>query len=99
MLPGDSWGESMTWQTTLLRHAPGTAEELAEAERTAEWFLAAFRDEDYTAQTAVQNGLASVADSEMVIGRNEIAVQYAHDTVRRLMAGEPVHGAREWLGR
>ncbi|MCX8527807.1 MAG: hypothetical protein ORN20_06670, partial [Candidatus Nanopelagicales bacterium] len=44
-------------------------------------------------------GLAAVADSEMVIGRNEIAVQYAHDTVRRLMAGEPVHGPREWLGR
>jgi len=99
MLPGDSWGESMTWQTTLLRHAPGTAEEIAEAERTADWFFAAFRDEDYTAQTLVQNELASVADSDMVIGPNEIGVQSAHDTVRRLMAGESVHGAREWLGR
>ena len=80
-------------------YLPVTPEEIAEAERTAEWFFAAFRDEDYAAQTQVQNGLASVADSELVIGRNEIAVQYAHDTVRRLMAGESVHGPREWLGR
>ena len=97
MLPGDSWGESMTWQTTLLRHAPESAEELAEAERTAEWFFAAFRDEDYTAQGQVQAGLDSVAGSQMVIGRNEIAVQYAHDTLERLMSGESVHGPRAWL--
>ncbi len=99
MLPGDSWGESMTWQTTLLRHPPQSAEELAEAERTAEWFFAAFRDEDYTAQGRVQAGLASADGTEMVIGRNEIAVQYTHDTIERLLAGQPVHGPREWLGR
>ena len=94
MLPGDSWGESMTWQTTLLRTPPQTPEEIAEAAKTAEWFFAAFRDEDYTAQTDVQNGLESIADKHMIIGRNEIAVQHAHETVRRLLAGEPVHGAR-----
>ncbi len=94
ILPGDSWGESMTWQATLLRTPPQTAEELAEAEKTAEWFFAAFRDEDYTAQTDVQNGLASLADKHMIIGRNEIAVQHAHESVRRLLAGEPVHGPR-----
>lgn len=91
MLPGDSWGESMTWQTTLLRTPPQTPEELAEAERTADWFFAAFRDEDYTAQTDVQNGLQSVPDGHMIIGRNEIAVQYAHDSLGRLLAGEDVH--------
>lgn len=94
MLPGDSWGESMTWQTTLLRTPPQTPEEISEAEKTAEWFFAAFRDEDYTAQTDVQNGLASLADRNMIIGRNEIAVQHAHETLRRLLAGEPVHGDR-----
>lgn len=94
MLPGDSWGESMTWQTTLLRTPPQTPEEFLEAEKTAEWFFAAFRDEDYTAQTDVQNGLASLADKHMIIGRNEIAVQHAHETIRRLLAGEPVNEPR-----
>lgn len=91
MLPGDTWGESMTWQTTLLRTPPQTPEEFEEAARTAEWFFAAFRDEDYAAQTAVQNGLASNPEGHMIIGRNEIAVQHAHESLRRLMAGEPVH--------
>lgn len=94
ILPADSWGESMTWQTTLMRHAPETAEELAEAEKTADWFFAAFRDEDYTAQQLVQDGLASAAGSSMIIGRNEIAVQHAHESVRRLMNKESVHGPR-----
>ena len=90
ILPADSWGESMTWQTTLMRRAPETAAELEEAEKTADWFFAAFRDEDYTAQQLVQDGLASLADKHMVIGRNEIAVQHAHESVRRLMNGESV---------
>ena len=94
ILPGDSWGESMTWQTTLMRRAPETAAELEEAEKTADWFFAAFRDEDYAAQQLVQDGLASLADKHMIIGRNEIAVQHAHESVRRLMNGEPVHGPR-----
>jgi len=94
MLPGDSWGESMTWQTTLLRTPPQTPEEISEAAKTAEWFFAAFRDEDYTAQTDVQNGLESIADKHMIIGRNEIAVQHAHESVRRLLAGESVHDPR-----
>jgi phenylpropionate dioxygenase-like ring-hydroxylating dioxygenase large terminal subunit len=94
ILPGDSWGESNTWQTTLMRRAPETAAELEEAEKTADWFFAAFRDEDYTAQQLVQDGLASLADKHMVIGRNEIAVQHAHESVRRLMAGESVHEPR-----
>ena len=66
ILPGDSWGESMTWQATLLRTPPQTAEELLEAEKTAEWFFAAFRDEDYTAQ---QRGA----------GRAGVAGGQAHD--------------------
>jgi phenylpropionate dioxygenase-like ring-hydroxylating dioxygenase large terminal subunit len=90
ILPADSWGESMTWQTTLMRRAPETAAELEEAEKTADWFFAAFRDEDYTAQQLVQDGLPSLADKHMVIGRNEIAVQHAHESVRRLMNGESV---------
>ena len=94
MLPGDAWGESMTWQTTLLRTPPQTPDEMIEAEKTAEWFFAAFRDEDYTAQTAVQEGLQSIPDQHMIIGRNEVAVQYAHDTLERLLDGRPVHGDR-----
>jgi phenylpropionate dioxygenase-like ring-hydroxylating dioxygenase large terminal subunit len=90
ILPADSWGESMTWQTTLMRRAPETAAELEEAEKTADWVFAAFRDEDYTAQQLVQDGLPSLADKHMVIGRNEIAVQHAHESVRRLMNGESV---------
>ena len=94
MLPGDSWAESMTRQTVLLRHAPQTPEELHEAERTADWFYAAFRDEDYTAQTEVMNGLSSIADKEMFIGRNEPGVQHVHETIDRLLRGESAHGER-----
>ena len=94
MLPGDTWDTSMTWQTTLLRHSPQTAAEIEEAEKTAEWFYAAFRDEDYAAQTEVMNGLQSNPNGHMIIGRNEIAVQYTHDTIQRLMDGRPVHGER-----
>lgn len=91
MLPGDSWGESHTWQTTLLRTPPQTPEQFEEAAKTADWFFAAFRDEDYTAQTDVQNGLQSMPGKSMIIGRNEIAVQHAHEALRRLMEGESVH--------
>lgn len=92
MLPGDSWGESHTWQTTLLRTPPQTPEQFEEAAKTADWFFAAFRDEDYTAQTDVQNGLQSMPGKSMIIGRNEIAVQHAHRALDRLLAGESVHG-------
>lgn len=92
MLPGDSWAESMTRQTVLLRHAPQTPEELLEAERTADWFYAAFRDEDYTAQTEVMNGLSSLADKDMLIGRNEPGVQHVHESIDRLLrAGAQSH--------
>ena len=94
MLPGDSWGESHTWQTTLLRTPPQTPEQFIEAEKTAEWFFAAFRDEDYTAQTDVQNGLQSMPNGHMIIGRNEISVQHAHDSLQRLLDGRPVHEDR-----
>jgi len=90
MLPGDSWGESMTWQTTLLRTPPQTPEEIEEAAKTADWFFAAFRDEDYTAQTEVQNGLATIPDQHMTIGRNEPAVQHAHVVLSRLLEGTPI---------
>ena len=79
---------------TIPRPLPLKPEKLVEPDTPAEWFFAVFRDEDYTAQTDVQNGLGSLADKHMIIGRNEIAVQHAHESVRRLLAGEPVHGSR-----
>jgi phenylpropionate dioxygenase-like ring-hydroxylating dioxygenase large terminal subunit len=91
MLPGDTWAESMTRQTTLLRTRPETAEEILEAERTADWFFAAFRDEDYTAQADVMNGLSSLADKDMIIGRNEPGVQHVHESIDRLLRGDSVH--------
>ena len=84
----------MTRQTVLLRKAPQTPEEMLEAERTADWFYAAFRDEDYTAQTEVMNGLSSLADKDMLIGRNEPGVQHVHETIDRLLRGESVHSPR-----
>ena len=65
-----------------------------EAERTADWFYAAFRDEDYTAQTEVMNGLSSLADEQMLIGRNEPGVQHVHETIDRMLRGESAHGER-----
>jgi hypothetical protein len=81
----------MTRQTVLLRHAPQTPEELLEAERTADWFYAAFRDEDYSAQAEVMNGLSSLADKEMIIGRNEPGVQHVHETIDRILRGDSPH--------
>ena len=85
---GQHWNTNPEDPTATREQPP---EEFLEAEKTAEWFFAAFRDEDYTAQTDVQNGLASLADKHMIIGRNEIAVQHAQETINRLLAGEPVN--------
>ncbi len=85
MLPGDSWELSMTQQTLLMRHAPVDEDERETAQVASDFFYNAFRDEDYTAQFQVQQGLASVPDESHIFGRNEPAVQHFHRTLDSLM--------------
>jgi nitrite reductase/ring-hydroxylating ferredoxin subunit len=86
MLPGDSWELSMTQQTLLVRHEPHDEAERFSAQTASDFFYNAFKDEDYTAQFQVQQGLASVPDESHVFGRNEPAVQHFHRTLDSLMA-------------
>jgi len=85
MLPGDDWAHSMTQQTLLMRHEPVDEAERLNAQTASDFFYNAFRDEDYTAQYEVQQGLASVPDESHIFGRNEPAVQAFHRTLDGLM--------------
>jgi nitrite reductase/ring-hydroxylating ferredoxin subunit len=86
MLPGSDWASSITQQTLLLRQPPRDDAEQAAAQASSDFFYGAFKDEDYTAQFAVQQGLASVANESHLFGRNEPAVQHFHRTLDELMA-------------
>jgi nitrite reductase/ring-hydroxylating ferredoxin subunit len=86
MLPGDSWELSMTQQTLLMRHEPHGEAERLQAQTASDFFYNAFKDEDYTAQFQVQQGLASVPEESHIFGRNEPAVQHFHRTLDGLMA-------------
>jgi len=86
MLPGDSWELSMTQQTLLMRHEPYDDAERANARTASDFFYDAFKDEDYTAQFQVQQGLSSVPDESHIFGRNEPGVQHFHRHLDRLMS-------------
>jgi hypothetical protein len=46
-----------------------------------DWFYDVVRDEDYAAQTAVEQTLPSLAGTDLLFGRNEPGVQHFHRTL------------------
>ena len=60
------------------------------AEAFSDLTLRAVRDEDYALVQTVQEALASGANDDFLLGRNEPAVQHYHEMVQRLTAGTPV---------
>jgi phenylpropionate dioxygenase-like ring-hydroxylating dioxygenase large terminal subunit len=86
MLPGPDWGSSITQQTLLMRHEPRDEAERMIAQASSDFFYNAVRDEDYTAQQQVQEGLPSVAGESQLFGRNEPGVQHFHRSLAELMA-------------
>lgn len=86
MLPGPDWGSSITQQTLLMRHEPRDDAERMIAQASSDFFYNAVRDEDYTAQQQVQEGLPSVAGESQLFGRNEPGVQHFHRSLAELMA-------------
>lgn len=85
MLPGDSWEHTRTEQMMLLRQEPADEAEALNAQVATDFFYAAFRDEDYTAQTDVMRGLDSMANEEFIFGRNEPGVQHVHRTLAKFL--------------
>lgn len=85
VLPGRSVTESRTQQLILLREAPQTEEEVKSADQARDWFHDVVLDEDYLTGEGVQRGLAALAETDYVFGRNEPGVQHFHRVLNELM--------------
>jgi phenylpropionate dioxygenase-like ring-hydroxylating dioxygenase large terminal subunit len=86
VFPGPTPDTTVTRQTVLCAHAPGTDEERAAAETFSAMTLQAVQDEDYRIGAGIQAAIRSGANTEFLFGRNEPAVQHYHRWVARLSA-------------
>lgn len=84
VLPGATVGESMTEQRVLTRK-PVTDENRADLEVFRDFFYDVTYEEDYLTGYGVQTGVRHLAGKTQIYGRNEPGVQYAHQTINRLM--------------
>ena len=91
VLPGATVGESMTEQRVLTRK-PVTDENRADLEVFRDFFYDVTYEEDYLTGYGVQKGVRNLAGTTQIYGRNEPGVQYAHQTINRLMAENRIEG-------
>jgi phenylpropionate dioxygenase-like ring-hydroxylating dioxygenase large terminal subunit len=87
--PGPTHDRSRTLQTIIRRHPPAGEEEQRRAERGAAFLYRVVEDEDYATGLGIQRALASGANTEFVIGRNEVGLQRFHRTVAEHLARSP----------
>lgn len=87
--PGPTHDRSRTLQTIVRRHPPASEEEQRRAERGAAFLFRVVEDEDYATGLGIQRALASGANTEFVIGRNEVGLQRFHRTVAEHLAQPP----------
>ncbi|WP_322747102.1 MULTISPECIES: aromatic ring-hydroxylating dioxygenase subunit alpha [unclassified Frankia] len=96
VLPGRTPEESRTQQVILLRRPPADDEERRAADVTRDWFHDVVRDEDYSTGFGVARGLAALAGTDFVFGRNEPGVQHFHRVIDRFLdeggTAQPGHG-------
>ena len=81
LMPGPTPDRSKTIQSFVYAELPETEKERAQADRTIEILHGAVRDEDYPTVAGVQQGMASGAVKEIILGRNEVGNQRMHDWV------------------
>jgi len=84
VLPTTKVGESMTEQRVLTR-TPVTDENRHDLEVFRDFFYDVTYEEDYITGYGVQTGVGNLAGTTQIYGRNEPGVQYAHQTINRLM--------------
>jgi nitrite reductase/ring-hydroxylating ferredoxin subunit len=84
ILPGDCATRSVTIQTILTGKKPESEEESTAAEAFRDMAYNAVEAEDYPIGFSIQSGLASGANANFVIGRNEPGLQHYHTTVAKL---------------
>ncbi len=85
IFPGPTPDTTITRQSILAANEPTTADEVAATENFSAMILQAVRDEDYAIGLGIQRALASGANSEILFGRNEPAVQNYHRWVAHFM--------------
>ncbi len=74
----------MTEQRVLTRK-PVTEENREDLEVFRDFFYDVTYEEDYLTGYGVQKGVKNLAGTTQLYGRNEPGVQYAHQTINRLM--------------
>jgi nitrite reductase/ring-hydroxylating ferredoxin subunit len=88
VLPGHTVATSTTLQTVLTRNPVRSRLDSAVARKFRGLMLKVARDEDYPTVLALQEGLASGANTHFLLGRNEVAVQHFHHWLHRLTGRE-----------
>ncbi|MCX6433762.1 MAG: aromatic ring-hydroxylating dioxygenase subunit alpha [Actinobacteria bacterium] len=83
-LPTGKVDESITEHRIVVRHAINETVQ-HDLEVMRDWFYDVVYNEDYLTQYGVQKGVAATGGHTQVFGRNEIGVQYLHQTINRLI--------------
>lgn len=85
IMPGTKIDESRTVQIILTKTPVETNEHRKVADAYADMMLRGTRDEDYGVAYGAQASLASGANSELVFGRNELALHHQHLWLNRMV--------------
>ncbi|MGI5212774.1 aromatic ring-hydroxylating oxygenase subunit alpha [Plantactinospora sp. CA-290183] len=85
ILPGTRIDESKTVQIILTKHPVESPEQFKMADAYTDMMLRGTRDEDYTVAYGAQASLGSGANSHLIFGRNELALQHQHTWLNRLV--------------
>jgi len=91
VLPTTSVDASVTEQRVFTR-TPVTDENRADLEVFRDFFYDVTYGEDYITGYGVQKGVKAVPGTTQLYGRNEPGVQYAHQTINRIMKENHVEG-------
>ncbi len=84
-LPTTKVGETMTEQRIVVRKPIDDDTERHDLEIMRDWFYDVTYGEDYLTGYGVQKGVSVTSGRTQLYGRNEIGVQYAHQTINRIM--------------
>jgi nitrite reductase/ring-hydroxylating ferredoxin subunit len=87
IFPGERSDTTLTRQTVLTATPPQSDAERAGAEAFSDLALRAVRDEDYSLAFSIQKNLGCGANSHLLLGRNEPAVQHYHRMVEKYAGG------------
>ena len=85
LFPGPTAATSRTVQTFVARHPVDTPDRKEAAAAYAELLHMVVRDEDYTTASAAASTLASGANDDFLLGRNELTLHHHHRWLQKLL--------------